>query len=80
MPELQVCLDFSCCLCDRPVGVTLKCAGSGLLGGLRSVAAVQVPCPNCNSVNQVYFEPCGIVRDVVPSSTRGRPALEPSIN
>ena len=79
MPEVQVSLDFACCTCSRPVSVTVKCTGAGLLGGLRTVAAVNIPCPNCGSVNQLYFEPCGIVRDVVPYRNAS-PALEPSIN
>lgn len=78
MVELQVILDFACCHCERPVGVTVKCAGKGLTSQTRAVAGVQVPCPSCGQVNQVYFEPNGTVRDVVPA--RGSRRLEPSVN
>src|SRR4029077_18759590 len=43
--ELEVSLQFECCQCNQPVGVTLKCEGTGLLGGCRTVAAVKIPCP-----------------------------------
>lgn len=79
MLETLVNLDFDCSICGRPVGVTLKCEGKGLLGGMRSVAAVQVACPNCSNVNRLCFEPCGIIRDVAPART-SRHVLEPSVN
>ncbi len=79
MPEVQVSLDFACCTCDGAVSVTVKCTGKGLLGGSRTVAAVNVPCPNCGNVNRLCFEPCGIVREVLPCPI-ARPTLEPSVN
>jgi phage FluMu protein Com len=79
MTELQVILDFACCRCGHAVGVTLKCAGKGLSAASRTVAAVRVPCPTCHAVNQLYFEPSGTVRDVVPAEATER-RLEPSIN
>ena len=79
MLEVQVSLDFDCCICGRPVGVTVNCTGQGLMGGLRTVAAVNIPCPNCTEVNRLCFEPCGIVRDVAPYRTDCR-LLEPSVN
>lgn len=79
MLELQVVLDFECCACGNTVGVTLKCEGEGLSGGLRSVAAVKIPCPTCGVVNQLYFEPNGTVRDVVPCESPRR-RLVPSLN
>jgi hypothetical protein len=79
MMELKVTLDFDCCCCDQPVNVTVKCAGKGLSKGVRTVAAVHVPCPDCGSVNQLYFEPSGTVRAVAP--VKGpRHLLEPSLN
>jgi hypothetical protein len=79
MLELQVNLDFACCNCQGPVGVTVKCAGKGLSAASRAVAAVNVPCPACGSVNQLYFEPNGTVRAVAPYT--GPHALpEPSLN
>ncbi|HEV3257241.1 MAG TPA: hypothetical protein VG013_10205 [Gemmataceae bacterium] len=79
MLELNVILDFACCTCERPVSVTLKCTGKGLAAGARTVAAVNVPCPNCGDVNRLYFEPGGTVRDVVPYRAPWQ-LLEPSVN
>jgi hypothetical protein len=79
MMELKVTLDFACCTCTRPVGVTLKCEGKGLAAGSTAVAAVLVPCPNCAAINQLYFEPSGTVRAVAPYRiTRQMPV--PSLN
>jgi hypothetical protein len=79
MLEVKVCLDFACCSCANPVGVTVKCAGKGLAAGLRTVASVNVPCPHCGGINQLGFEPCGIVRSVAPyTAPHARP--EPSVN
>jgi hypothetical protein len=77
---LFVTLDFSCCGCSGPVCVTLRCEGSGLAGeAAYSVAAVNIPCPTCGQVNQLFFEPRGRVRDVRPWP--GLPAIPvPSIN
>ncbi|CAN5554390.1 hypothetical protein BH10PLA2_BH10PLA2_16590 [soil metagenome] len=78
--ELEVSLQFGCCQCKQPVGVTLKCEGKGLLGGLRTVAAVKIPCPGCGSVNQLLFEPgSGEVHGVKPDRP-ARPLPEPSMN
>jgi hypothetical protein len=66
MMELRVTLDFACCTCARAVGVTLKCEGKGLAEGPSTVAAVNVPCPNCGMINELYFEPSGTVHAVAP--------------
>jgi hypothetical protein len=79
MLEVKVSLDFACCCCTNPVGVTVKCEGKGLAAGLRAVASVNVPCPHCGSVNQLCFEPCGIVRSVAPYAG-SRACPEPSVN
>jgi hypothetical protein len=79
MMELELILHFACCVCEDAVQLTVKCVGKGLTANSRTVAAVQIPCPNCHANNQVFFEPNGTVRDVVPGrDARGR--LEPSIN
>jgi|SRR5580704_4653742 len=79
MIEVQVELDFACCLCGSDVSVTLKCAGKGLTGGAHQLAAVKVPCPACSNINQLYFEPSGRLHAVRPCApSRGLP--EPSIN
>jgi hypothetical protein len=80
MMELNVTLEFACCGCDQPVGVTVQCSGKGLYpyaGG--SLAAVNVPCPSCGQINQLYFEPSGTVRSVRPY-TCFRVVPEPSVN
>jgi phage FluMu protein Com len=79
MIELKVNLDFACCACDHSVSVTVKCAGKGLSALARTVAAVNVPCPTCGSVNQLHFEPNGTVHAVAPYPA-ARPLPEPSIN
>jgi phage FluMu protein Com len=57
----------------------VKCSGKGLVAGARTVAAVNVPCPSCSSVNQLYFEPSGTIHAVAPF--RGpRSVPEPSVN
>jgi hypothetical protein len=79
MLELRVDLDFACCTCNYAMSVTLKCGGKGLAGGAHAVAAVKVVCPSCNSINQLYFEPSGIIHAVNPyQAKRGVP--QPSVN
>jgi phage FluMu protein Com len=81
MVELKLVLDFACSNCELPVSVTVKCAGKGLTAGGRTVAAVSVPCPHCCTVNEIYFEPSGTVRDVHPyRAPRGMMQLMPSMN
>src|SRR5437762_8642422 len=74
----EVTLDFDCCQCNQPVGVTLRCEGKGLGAGLGTVAAVNVPCPTCGAVNRLLFEPSGRVHAVAPCTPRSLP--EPSLN
>ncbi len=64
MMELQMTLEFACCVCSDPVSVTVKCEGKGLWQTGRAVATVSVPCPNCHQVNQVSFDRDGVVMDV----------------
>lgn len=79
MMELKVILDFACCTCGHSVSVTVKCEGQGLAQGMRSVAAVHIPCPTCGHGNHLFFEPNGTIRDVVPvRAPRAWP--EPSVN
>jgi hypothetical protein len=66
MRELNVTLDFACCCCSHDVGVTLKCEGQGLATGARVIASVNVPCPNCGTINQLAFNPTGTVHTVAP--------------
>ena len=78
MHEMRVTLDFTCCGCEQPVGVTVQCKGKGLAGDAAGTA-VNVPCPGCGQVNRLLFEPTGRVRSVRPYSCF-RPLPEPSLN
>ena len=55
MLDLEVILEFMCCSCDASMGVTVKCACK--VPGLCKNAAtsVKIPCPICQSINQVVF-------------------------
>ena len=66
MPELKVTLDFACCTCNNGVSVTVQCSGKGLAAGHKAVASVNVPCPTCGTINQLYFKPSGTVQAVAP--------------
>lgn len=80
MMELNVTLEFACCECKNLVAVTVRCTGKGLRqeeGG--TLAAVNVPCPTCGQINQLFFEPSGTVRSVRPY-TCFRLVPEPSVN
>jgi len=78
--ELHVTLDFSCCGCEHSIGVTVQCSGKNL-GGVAAcaVASVNVPCPTCGQINQLFFEPNGTVRSVRPYPCC-RLVPEPSVN
>ena len=79
MREVQLTLDFACCHCGEPVGVTVECSGKGLDGPERLVAAVSIPCPDCQRINQLYFDAGGTVHAVEPYRTPQR-TPEPSMN
>jgi phage FluMu protein Com len=79
MREVEVVLDFTCCSCGYFVSATVRCSGQGLAAGPHAVAAVRIPCPGCDRINQLYFEPCGQLRAVEPFR-RACEILEPSIN
>ncbi|MCS7045627.1 MAG: hypothetical protein NZO58_04655 [Gemmataceae bacterium] len=66
MLELEVMLDWHCCVCGNTMGATLKCAGAGLAEP-HAKALVKVPCPTCLQINQVIFTPDeGVVDEVFP--------------
>jgi hypothetical protein len=81
MMDVKVTLDFCCCGCDQSVHVTVQCSGKSLAGEEAggAVAAVNVPCPTCGQVNQLFFEPSGRVRAVRPYARFGL-LPEPSVN
>jgi phage FluMu protein Com len=66
MLELELALDWICCVCGQPMSVTLRCEGEGL-ADKTAMAYVKVPCPTCHKNNQVIFHPDeGAVYDVIP--------------
>jgi hypothetical protein len=78
--ELNLTLDFACCICEQSVSVTVRCRGTGLKRkGDGALAAVNVPCPNCGQVNELLFDPGGEVRSVRPFACF-RAVPEPSVN
>jgi hypothetical protein len=66
MREVRLTLDFACCHCGGPVGVTVECRGKGLDGPERLVATVSIPCPDCQRIIQLSFDPGGTVHAVEP--------------
>ena len=59
----QLSLDFACCACARPVGVTLNCEGDGLKA-LKPTATFSLRCPNCGTALRVDFCTDGTVLGV----------------
>jgi hypothetical protein len=79
MREVRLTLQFACCHCGGPVRVTVECSGKGLDSAARLVAAVSIPCPDCQRINQLYFDPGGTVHAVEPYRPPQR-TPEPSLN
>ncbi|HKI37832.1 MAG TPA: hypothetical protein VKA46_38620 [Gemmataceae bacterium] len=79
MRALRLTLDFACCHCGGPVSVTVECSGKGLEGPERLVASVSIPCPNCQRLFQLYFDPGGTVHAVEPYRFPQQ-TPEPSLN
>jgi len=79
--KLNLTLDFACCQCEQPVSVQVQCSGGGLMSNREgTLAAVNVPCPTCGQVNQLFFDPIGGgVHSVRPYACI-RLAPEPSVN
>jgi hypothetical protein len=77
--EREVILDFACCSCKHSIGVTLKCSGKGLSACHAAVAAVEIPCPTCSSINELVFDPSGTVHMVRPQRRLLRIPM-PSLN
>ncbi len=78
--DITLSLTFACCACKLAITVDLKCKGVGALSPAEGhVAAVNVPCPECQLVNRLVFETDGVVRDVRPF-VPARPVPEPSVN
>ena len=79
MPSLDLDLMFDCCACQGKVELTVRCQGRGLAAGPRTVAAVQLRCPNCGGANEVCFHPTGRIVAVRPMDVRFWIPL-PSVN
>jgi hypothetical protein len=77
MMDLKLTLDFSCYGCEECVTVTVQCRGEGV--GHEALAAVNVPCPSCGTINKLSFETNGTVRSVRPYVCY-RTLPEPSVN
>ena len=78
MRELTIDLDFTCCLCQNPLGVTLQCGGKGMYQG--GIASVAIPCPSCGDMNEIYFTPLdGSLHGVRPAR-KFKLIPEPSLN
>jgi len=79
MMELNLTLDFACCRCGQPVSVQVQCSGELMPEREGHLAAVNVPCPTCGQINQLFFDPTGAVRSVRPYACI-RIVPEPSVN
>ena len=79
--ELTLTLTFACCCCENSITATMICKGAGLNDPAEeTLAAVNVPCPNCNQVCQLLFDPLqGAIRQVRPYQP-AQPIPEPSNN
>ena len=79
--EVRVTLEFACCHCHQTVRVTVQCSGAipANPDATRLVASVSVPCPDCQRISQLYFDPGGTVHAVEPYRPP-RPLPEPSLN
>jgi hypothetical protein len=81
MLDLEVILEFRCCSCGDPTGVTVKCAWKSPNMAKSAVTAVKVPCPNCQTINQVFFTPDdGNLLHVVPADKNRYMIPVPSCN
>jgi hypothetical protein len=79
MGKVQLTLEFACCHCGGAIGLTVECSGQALEGPERLVASVSIPCPNCQRIIQLCFDPGGTVHAVEPYRPPQR-TPEPSLN
>ncbi len=77
--KARLTLDFACCHCHQPVSVTVECSGRITGDAARLVACVSIPCPECQGISRLYFDPTGTVHGVEPFCPQ-RLILEPSLN
>ncbi len=79
--ELTLSLMFACCHCQHSITVTLRCKGAGLTEAMEDrLAAVNVPCPTCNQVCQLVFDPLGKTVHEVRRFVPAQRIPEPSMN
>ena len=50
MTELDVCLEFACTCCRRPVELVVRCEGPVLTLTSKVLANATIDCPNCGEV------------------------------
>ena len=70
MLEVELRFDFRCCSCGNAMGVTLQCAGPGVVPGQPKSAAVPAPCPTCGGNNLITFTTDGRLHTVRPDRPR----------
>jgi hypothetical protein len=78
MTELEVCLEFACTCCCRPVELVVRCEGPVLALTTKVLADVTIDCPNCGEPIDVTFDPEGAVYAVAPHEAPRIPV--PSLN
>lgn len=80
MMDVRLTLDFACCHCESPVSATVQCRGKWPWNDpSRPRMGVVIPCPDCQRVCRVAFDPGGTVHAVEPYR-EPRHSLAPSYN
>ncbi len=79
--ELQLTLTFACHCCNETVRATLACKGIQPEDHADGCfAAVNIPCPHCDQVCQLLFDPVQGCIHQVRAYNPGQPIPEPSLN
>ena len=78
MTELEVCLDFACHACRRPVQLIVRCEGAMLALTTKVLATVTRPVPELSATKiDVTFDPdgCGLPTSLAtwPRESPNRP-------
>jgi hypothetical protein len=77
MISLLLCLKFGCTGCGDPIETTLQCDCPGVAENVGAI--IRIPCPCCDTKNQVIFTPDGTIHGVLRARTYER-IPEPSLN
>ena len=82
--EVQLSLDFACCRCGEPMGVTLQCGGQSLNYGKESTnSQLRLrPCPARRADRSINcaFDPTGTLHVRAAAAPADWPVPEPSVN